>query len=162
MIKLEKFIVQLEWTDSWVDMTDKEMGILFKNFIAYSKGEELNLENRFVKTAWLGIVKQIDRMNTKYIKDIENGKLGGAPKGNKNASKQPKINPITTQEQPLINPISTYKDKDKDKDKEKDKDKLKIYNANKSSIHFIMDLEDCSIEDAITIFLLGEKDYIYE
>jgi hypothetical protein len=48
------------------------------------------------------------------------------------------------------------------KEQKKEKDKLKIYNSNKSSIHYIMDLEDCSVDEAITIFLLGEKDYIYE
>ena len=48
-----------------------------------------------------------------------------------------------------------------DKDKDKEMEKLKIYNTNKSSIHYIMDLEDCSVDEAITIFLLGEKDYIY-
>lgn len=167
---LDKFVVQLEWTDAWIDLTDEEMGILFRKFISHAKGEELNLENRIVKSNWLGVVKDIDRMTAKYLKDIENGKLGGAPKGNKNASKQPKNNPETTQEQPINNPNTTYKykdkynykEKDKSNDKSIDKDKLKIYNNNKSSIHYIMDLQKCSIEEAITIFLLGEKDYIYE
>jgi len=113
---LKRFIVQLEWTAGWVDMTDEEMGILFKNFIAYAKGEELNLENRMVKSNWLGVVSDIDRINEKYLRDIENGKKGGAPKGNKNATKQPKYNPQTTQEQPLNNPKTSYKEKEKEKD----------------------------------------------
>lgn len=170
-LMLDKFVVQVEWADAWVDLTDEEMGILFRKFITYAKGEEMELENRIVKSNWLSVIKDIDRMTAKYLKDIENGKLGGAPKGNKNASKQPKINPETTQEQPTNNPNTTYKYKDKynykekdksnDKDKSNEKEKLKIYNDNKSSIHYIMDLQDCSIDDAITIFLLGEKDYIY-
>ena len=107
---LKTFVVQLEWADSWVDMTDEEMGMLFRNFIAYSKGEELNLENRFVKSSWLSVVKQIDRMNKKYFNDVENGKKGGAPIGNTNAKKpiteQPKNNPETTPKQPVKQPIN--------------------------------------------------------
>ena len=175
---LDKFVVQLEWTDAWIDLTDEEMGILFRKFISHAKGEELNLENRIVKSNWLGVVKDIDRMTAKYLKDIENGKLGGAPKGNKNASKQPKINPQTTQEQPknnpettqeqpIINPKTSYKYKDKYNYKEKDKlkdndkskelpvDKKKIYQLNKASIEYIRDLQNCSIEEAISIFSLG-------
>ncbi len=107
---LKTFVVQLEWADSWVDMTDEEMGMLFRNFIAYSKGEELNLENRFVKSSWLSVVKQIDRMNKKYFNDVENGKKGGAPIGNTNAKKliteQPKNNPETTPIQPVKQAIN--------------------------------------------------------
>ena len=171
--KLEKFVVLLEWTDAWFHLTDEEMGILFRKFISHSKGEEMEIENRVVKGLWLSKVNDIDRMTAKYLKDIENGKLGGAPKGNKNASKQPKINPQTTQEQPIINPQTTqeqpktsykykdkynYKEKDKLKDNDKSKelpvDIKKIYQLNKASIEYIRDLQNCSIEEAISIFSL--------
>jgi hypothetical protein len=49
---LDKFVVQLEWTDAWIDLTDEEMGLLFKKFISYAKGEEMELENRIVKGLW--------------------------------------------------------------------------------------------------------------
>lgn len=104
---LDKFVVQLEWTDAWVDLTDEEMGILFRKFISHAKGEEMEIENRIVKSSWLSKVKDIDRMTSKYLKDVENGKSGGAPKGNKNASKQPKNNPKTTEQQPVNNPQTT-------------------------------------------------------
>jgi len=106
---MSKFVVQLEWTDAWVDLTDEEMGILFRKFISHAKGEEMEIKNRIVKNSWLSRVNDIDRMTKKYLKDIENGKKGGAPKGNKNASKQPKINPNTTEEKPENNPQITRK-----------------------------------------------------
>lgn len=70
---------------------------------------------------------------------------------------------------PTEPPYLQEKGKEQEKEEEQVKEQVKekeqirkIYNENKSSIHYIMDLEKCSIEEAITIFLLGEKDYIYE
>jgi hypothetical protein len=108
MKHLNKFVVQLEWTESWGELSNEEMGILFKTFIAHSKGLEIDGSNRMVNVAWNSVKNQVDRMNEKYLKDIENGKRGGAPKGNQNAIKQPPNNPKTT-----------YKDNDKDNDKDK-------------------------------------------
>ena len=68
---------------------------------------------------WLSLKPTIDSSIKKYIQSVENGKKGGAPKGNNNASKQPKNNQKLTKEQPTIN-----LDKDKDKDKDIDKDIL--------------------------------------
>lgn len=133
MEHLNKFVVQLEWTESWEELSNEEMGILFKNFIAHTKGLEIDKSNRMVNVAWNSVKNQVDRMNEKYLKHIENGKKGGAPKGNKNSTKQPNNNQTTTQEQPKTteqqpknNRQTTYKDKDKDKDKEKDKDAVKV------------------------------------
>jgi len=143
MEHLNKFVVQLEWTESWEELSNEEMGILFKNFIAHTKGLEINKSNRMVNVAWNSVKNQVERMTEKYLKDIENGKRGGAPKGNKNATKQPKNNPQTTQEQPKTteeqpenevekqpsnNPRTTYKYKDKYNYKEKynDKDIVKV------------------------------------
>jgi hypothetical protein len=157
----ERFVVQLEWTDSWTELSDEEMGILFRNFISYAKGEDLNFTNRIVNVSWKSIQPDIDRMNAKYLSDSENGKKGGAPLGNKNASKQPKDNPNTTQEQPkttqeqpeieeekqpLNNPKTTYKEKDKEKDKENDKDKETLLSGLKEVY-----------EDNIELLNTGEK-----
>ena len=67
------------------------------------------------------------------LKQYNNGSKGGAPKGNRNASKkQPKNNPKTTQKQPNENPkqpeynqdiISDKESFDEDGDKDVDKDK---------------------------------------
>ncbi len=64
---------------------------------------------------------QIDANNTKYIngcKGGEYGHLGGAPKGNQNARKQPQNNPKTTPKQPLNNPKTTPNDNDNVNDNE--------------------------------------------
>jgi hypothetical protein len=45
----------------------------------------------------------IDSANKRYLASIENGKKGGAPKGNQNAKKQPKNNLELTQKQPKNN-----------------------------------------------------------
>lgn len=49
----------------------------------------------------------IDKAQKRYDASVKNGKRGGAPKGNKNAEKQPKNNLETTQEQPEFNPETT-------------------------------------------------------
>lgn len=45
----------------------------------------------------------IDSAEKRYNASVENGRKGGAPKGNSNAKKQPKNNPETTQKQPRNN-----------------------------------------------------------
>ena len=167
---LKTFVVQLEWADSWVDMTDEEMGMLFRNFIAYSKGEELNLENRFVKSSWLSVVKQIDRMNNKYFKDVENGKKGGAPIGNTNAKKriteQPKNNPETTPKQPVKQPININTNKNISKNAnankvisnkfinyailDSDSSLKKFYVENKNDIEFLI-TQGYTLEQSLSI-----------
>ena len=182
---LDKFVVLLEWTDAWSDLTDEEMGILFKKFISHAKGEDIKIENRIVNQSWLSKVNDINRMTAKYIKDIENGKTGGAPKGNKNASKQPKNNPETTQEQPLNNPETTNEiplknnpettpkqpininiNKNKSKniiDNEVDVSRAnrKLSNDDKSSINHIMDLLGISFDKALEIHLQNEEQEIF-
>ena len=122
-------------------------------------------------------------MTAKYIKDIENGKTGGAPKGNKNASKQPKNNPETTQEQPLNNPettneiplknnpettpkqpinININKNKNKSKniiDNEVDVSRVikKLSNEDKSTINYIMDISGVSYEEAVSLYLKQDE-----
>tara|TARA_R110002153_G_scaffold73123_5_gene190812 strand:+ start:112 stop:555 length:444 start_codon:yes stop_codon:yes gene_type:complete len=118
MKELKRFVVELEWSDHFEDLTNEEMGILFKNFISYHKGNDVDTTNRIVNIAWKSVVKQIDRMNVKYTNDVENGKKGGRPRKTNN--------PTITPKKPLNNPKVTYKDKDKEKEEYKDK---KIYSA---------------------------------
>lgn len=63
----------------------------------------------------------IDASLKRFKTNQENGRKGGAPKGNRNASKQPKNNPNSTDNQAKIN-LDKDKDKDKDIDKDMDKD----------------------------------------
>ena len=115
-MKLERFVVPLEWEENFEDLTNEEKGIIFTNFFAYHKGEEVDLSNRIVSSVWKSIVKQIDKINHNYITRIENGKKGGRPKNNR----------TKTETKPNNNLTKTDKDKDKDKEKEKENEKEKV------------------------------------
>ena len=107
---MKRFVVELEWADHFEDLTNEEMGILFNNFITYHRDGSVDDSSRIVNIAWKSVVKQIDRMNAKYTKDVENGKKGGRPRKTNN--------PTITPKKPLNNPKVTYKDKDKEEYKE--------------------------------------------
>jgi hypothetical protein len=118
--ELKKFIIMLEWYPQLKRLTNEELGILFRNLFNHHLGLPIDESDRVSIGVFEGLLPNIDRMNQKYLKDIENGKKGGAPKGNNNASKQPKNNPQSTQEQPKDNVKTTYKEKEKEKEKYND------------------------------------------
>ena len=97
---------------------------IIKTICEYSlDGIEPNLEG-IEKSIWTLIKPTLESSIKRYKSSVENGKKGGAPKGNQNAKRkttqeQPNNNLNTTQEQPKNN---LNKDKDKDKDKDIDKD----------------------------------------
>jgi hypothetical protein len=174
----EKFIVMMEWCNSFEQLSNEEMGILFKNFISYNRNENVDNSNRVVNAIWNLIEPNVERINHTYDTNGKNGTKGGAPKGNNNAKKQPKNNPITTEILPNNNPITTeiqptdkpkttYKEKDKDKEKEKDNDKeinnihstnilgdlerKKFRNYHIQEIEHIRNVSDVSLDEAIDI-----------
>tara|TARA_R110001632_G_scaffold88672_1_gene191694 strand:- start:110 stop:685 length:576 start_codon:yes stop_codon:yes gene_type:complete len=128
MKELKRFVVELEWSEHFEDLTNEEMGILFKNFISYHKGNDVDTSSRIVNIAWKSVVKQVDRMNAKYTKDVENGRKGGRPKKTQINPKNPmgysktQPNPTITPKKPLNNPKVTYKDKDEYKEDYKDEE----------------------------------------
>ena len=86
------FIMFLSFADIIQDLTDEEAGRLLKAIMQHEGGEEVDLGNdRLLKVAYTAITSDIDRQGEKWEKTryarSEAGKLGGAPKGNKNASK---------------------------------------------------------------------------
>ena len=60
----------------------------------YNKDVELNGPSKAILTL---IVPNIDSANARYFANVENGKKGGAPKGNQNARKTTQNNRKTTQ-----------------------------------------------------------------
>lgn len=76
-------------------------------------------ETGVVQAMFLMMKPIIDVNNQRF----ENGKKGGAPKGNQNAKKQPENNQETTKKQPNNNQTITKAEPNKDKDKDVDKDK---------------------------------------
>ena len=124
-------LIYTEWLETLNELTMEERGILLTAILNYQSGLELPEMNKMLKLIFIPIRQSIDRDNTAYIakceKNRENGKLGGAPKGNQNAKKttetterlkkQPK-QPDNDNE----NDNDYVNDNDKDKDNDKDND----------------------------------------
>jgi hypothetical protein len=93
------FMFYMNWEQQVDLMTDVELRRFIKNLCRYADGEPIELPTREEKLCWLGIVPALKINDEKYEKKVqanrENGKLGGAPKGNQNASKDKttQINP---------------------------------------------------------------------
>lgn len=85
------FIVYDEIKDTLDEMTDEEIGKLFRGMVDYHvTGEEPDLKGG-LKFAFIPIRQQMDRDDDKWNKTrearAEAGRKGGAPKGNQNAQK---------------------------------------------------------------------------
>ena len=93
------FLFYLNWKDQIDDLDDIELRRLIYNLIKYHSGEEIDLPTKTDRLVWKGILPGLEANQDKYEKRVqanrENGKLGGAPKGNQNASKDKttQINP---------------------------------------------------------------------
>lgn len=85
------FIVYDEIKDTLDEMTDEEIGKLFRGMVDYHvTGKEPDLKGG-LKFAFIPIRQQMDRDDEKWNKTrearAEAGRKGGAPKGNQNAQK---------------------------------------------------------------------------
>ena len=88
----KSFLFYLSWKDQIDDLDDQELRRLINNLIKYHSGEEVDLQTKTDRLVWNGILPALESNQDKYEKRVqanrENGKLGGAPKGNQNASKE--------------------------------------------------------------------------
>ena len=102
------------------DLTNEQLGRLFRALFEKQIGNEVVLEND-IKIAFNFINNQLVVDEKKYNARCEiareNGKKGGAPKGNKNALKQPK--------QPK-QPKTTLKEKEKENENENENENVEI------------------------------------
>jgi hypothetical protein len=176
---------------SWFKTLDRWSPELVKEFITvldcYYHNRPIEITSDRVLDMWTNAQPLLDGDRERYTKRVqvnrENGKNGGAPKGNKNASKSTEINqeqPKTTEgliKQPK-QPIDKDNDKDNDNDNdndidneidkdienenenENDIDKVKLNKEDKVSIHYIMDIENCSYDEALTLYL-QQKELIF-
>lgn len=76
-------------------LSDKQAGVLFKGILAYANKRTMDqFEDGMVSVVFEMARQEIDYNTEKYANRCQqnalNGKLGGAPKGNSNAKKQPK------------------------------------------------------------------------
>lgn len=142
------FIFYSSYYDAISELPEDEQGLIYKAIIDYAiaKKEPHNLTPA-CRMCFKLIKPTIDAALSRYDASVENGKKGGAPKGNSNAQKQPKNNLETTQEQPRNNletseiqaknnlDIDMDIDMDVDKDLDKDID-FELVNKNKFNIEF--------------------------
>ena len=103
-MKTEKksFIIYQSWEDSFNLLNCEEQSQFIKNLFMFHRGEEPILNTPMLSIFWKSIEYNLYENDKRYKTSRENGKLGGAPKGNKNALKlieQPN-QPKTTEEQP--------------------------------------------------------------
>jgi len=114
MKEMKQFIIKLEWELSFDKMTDEQRGIMVKVFFDYHNQRELDFKGDvLVEALWLNMLPNIERMNTKYLASVENGKKGGRPKKTQ-----------TNLNKPNNNLTNTLKEKVKEKVKEEVKDKV--------------------------------------
>lgn len=104
------FIFYSSYYEAISELPDEEQGLIYKAIIDYgiAKKEPKKLTPA-CKMCFRLIRPTIDAALSRYDASVENGKKGGAPKGNSNAQKQPKNNPKTTQNQPRNNLDQTQK-----------------------------------------------------
>ena len=93
MTAKDSFVFYTSQYEAIKDLNDEQLGRLFRALFEKQLGNEVVLEND-IKIAFNFINNQMVIDNEKYLKKCErlreNAKKGGAPKGNKNAQKQPK------------------------------------------------------------------------
>ena len=94
-MKRDTYIVFGEWEDDLEDLSDEEIAALTRAFFKYvRRGEKSTFKDRMVRSCWRKVQQAEDRANAAYDEKCEqnrrNGKKGGAPVGNRNATKQPK------------------------------------------------------------------------
>ena len=155
---------------SWFLTLERWSPELVKEFIdalhSYYNNTEIEITNDRVLDMWINAQPLLDADREKFNKRVEinreNGRKGGAPEGNKNATKSTEINqeqPKTTEglnKQPK-QPIEKEKEKENDNDIEKEMTILKSYSF----------VEDKVSDDDIELFTImfaefGESDSVYD
>ena len=91
------------WFTAIAALSDVERGKLFLALMEYRAGKEPEELGGVAGNLFSYMRGDIDRAK----RNAANGAKGGAPKGNRNAAKQPKVNPDSTQIQPKNSPDST-------------------------------------------------------
>ncbi len=108
------------------ELPDNDQLELYRAIAVYAlKRVDPEITTPFGKMFWKLVKPVLDKQWTNFI----NGKNGGAPEGNNNASKQPKNNRKTTEKQP-----TPSKDKEKDKEKDKDKENFSLVQRERENV----------------------------
>ena len=82
--RLKNVLIYESIFDMTEDLTDEEVGLLFKGINTWRKGGEVEFEDRLLKGIWMGILPNLKTLEKNYDKKAnanrENGKKGGRPK----------------------------------------------------------------------------------
>lgn len=85
--------VLYEWIETTSELTDEQFGQLIRGLFLYNtENKTTQFNDPTTKMAFCFIKQSVDRLNDNYLKKKNAGSHGGAPKGNKNASKKNKQN----------------------------------------------------------------------
>ena len=150
------FILFQEFEEVFNLLTDEDSAALIKAIFAYNAGKAIKL-NYHLNVIFALIKKKLDDNQKNYDevcrKNQENGKKGGAPRGNTNAKKQPK----TTQNN-RNNPKQHDNDNDNeyDNDLDNDKNSLKEKEKNKKEKEKIVE-EGFLCKEKENSFLISQK-----
>lgn len=89
---MENVLIYGSIFDITEDMTNEEIGLLFKGINSWRKGEEVIFEDRYLKGIWMGIKPNLDKLKDSYDKKVSanqaNGNKGGRPKKNTTPTKE--------------------------------------------------------------------------
>ena len=126
----DSFILYDNYDEQISTLTDEQAGVLVKAIFAYRNGKELPKMDGYVSMAFSFIRAQLAREQEKYDGICEKrraaGAMGGAPKNNQNASKQPKQANATKCDQ-----NNQMQAKQADNDNDNDNDNEYEYDNNK-------------------------------
>jgi hypothetical protein len=128
------FVMRTGYYDIVKDMSDKQAGQLLKAIFNYVATKEIpELTDVEVKMAFRFVKQDLDYDEQRYLARVEHNrkvaKLGGAPKGNKNAQKQP--NGLKNNPKDFVGYKTTLNDVDVDNDVDNDSDINKQHTAPK-------------------------------
>lgn len=118
MIK-NSFVIRTGYHDIVKEMSDKQAGLLLKAIFNYAADKEIpEITDVEVKMAFRFVKQDLDYDEQRYQARVEHNrkvaKLGGAPKGNQNAVKQP--NGLKNNPKEIMGYKTTLNDNDVDND----------------------------------------------
>ena len=104
------FVFYRSFNEAMEELSENDQLVLYRAIVDYGlDSREPSFNSSYLRMAWKLIKPQLDANWKRYnngCKGKEFGKRGGAPKGNKNATKttpkQPQDNPKITPKQPLM------------------------------------------------------------
>ena len=101
----KSFIVYQSWREAFDLLNKMEKAQFIENLFKYNNNEEIILDTPMLTMFWKSIEFNLAENDKRWLTSKENGSKGGAPKGNKNALKQPN-QPNSTEKQPIENGLN--------------------------------------------------------